>query len=229
MDKSARLIHRVALTLATVGLFAATVGAQVSDVGNLRGVRPEVLKFSFVAPPAPQVTLRAWDGSINPDDGFNYVFGPVLIDWNRTNLDWRFIWEPTGSGIASVRWEISKAPFPASGNFVPAPGFGLAGYDSASILFVDLNLLAPRPPNWTPRLAIQGLTGSFKSTGIVLPPTEIMPGERLSRLGALNVRFAGAQIPDSSSASVQAYITQADPVIAQSMLLYVRVVPLKGR
>ena len=225
MDIRDRLIRGFALALATVGWFAATAGAQVSD-GNLRGVPPEVLKFSFVAPPVPQVTLKAWDGRLLPDHGFNYVLGPVPIDWNRTNLDWRFIWAANGSGVASVRWEISKSPFPASGRFVPSPGFGLVGHESATLFFVDLNLLAPRPPNWTPRLAVQGLAGSFTSTGIVLPPTEIPPGKRLSRVDALNVRFAGANIPEQSSANVQAYIAQADPVIAQSMSLYVRVVPL---
>lgn len=227
MDIGDRLIPRIALTLATVGVFAATVGAQVSDVDYLRGVAPEVLTFSFVAPPAPQVTLRAWDGQLNADHAVNYVFGPVPIDWNRIDLDWRFVWQPTVPGVAAVRWEMSKYPFPA-GSFVPSPGFGLVGHASTGLFFLDLNLLAPRPPNWTPKLAFEGLAGSFTSAGIVLPPTEIPPGKQVTRVGALNVRFAGANIPDSSSADVRTYIAQADPVITQSMTLHVRVVPLNA-
>ena len=226
MDIRERLIPRFALTLATLGLFGATAGAQVSDVDYLRGVPPEVLEFSFVAPPPPQVSLKAWDGIPLPDQGFNYVFGPVPIDWNRIDLNWRFVWQPSVPGAVSVRWELSKYPFPATGSFVPSPGFGLVGYASTGLFFVDLNLLAPRPPNWTPKLAFEGLAGSFKSAGVVLPPTEIPPGKQLTRTGALNVRFAGAKIPDSSSADVRAYISQADPVITQSLSLYIRVVPL---
>ena len=226
MDIRDRLIRTVALTLVSVGLFAAPVGAQDSDLDYLRGVPPEVLEFSFVAPPAPQVTLRAWDGWRGPS-GFNYVFGPVPVNWNRIDLEnWRFIWQPTVSGVVSVRWELSKYPFPATGTFVPSPGFGLVGYASSSPFFLDLNLLAPRPPNWTPKLAFGGLAGSFSSAGIVLPPTEIPPGTQLTRQGALNVRFAGAKIPAASNADVRAYIAQADPVITQSMSLYMRVVPL---
>ena len=228
MDIRDRLIPRFALTLATLGLFGANAGAQVSDVDYLRGVAPEVLTFSFVAPPAPQVTLKAWDGKLNPDHGFTYVSGPVPIDWNRIDLNWRFVWQLSVPGAVSVRWEMSKYPFPATGSFVPSPGFGVVGYASTGLFFVDLNLLAPRPPNWTPKLAFEGLAGSVTSTGIVLPPTEIPPGKQVTRLGALNVRFAGANIPASSSADVQAYIAQADPVITQSMSLYVRVVPLNA-
>jgi hypothetical protein len=225
MKSCFRVGHRILVTLASLGLTAGTASAQLTD---LRGLPPEVLNFSFVAPPQPRAMLKAWDGVVLPDQGFNLVLGPVEIDWNRTNLDWRFAWESNTPSVTSVRWEISKYPFPASGDFAPAPGFGLVGSSSDHLFFVDLNLLAPRPPNWSPTLAFQGITGAFKSTGIVLPPTDITSATRLTRLGALNVRFAGALIPDTSSASVQAYAAQADPVIAQSMSLYGRVVPLSS-
>jgi len=219
------LCRSVLLTFATVGLTVATSSAQISD---LRGLPSEVLKFSFVAPPPPQVTLKAWDGVLLADNVFNLVYGPVSIDWTRKNLDWRFLWQANTPLVASVRWEISKYPFPTTGDFVPAPGLGLAGGASTPFFFVDLNLLAPRPPNWTPTLAFKGITGAFKSTGVVLPPTEIKPGANVTRLGALNVRFTGAMIPDTANATVEAYAVQADPVIAQSMSLYARVVPLNS-
>jgi hypothetical protein len=218
-------ISRWLLALAVAAFFPLDARGQDPDV-DLRRVAPEVLKFSFVAPPPPQVTLKAWDGILNPDHGFNYVFGPVKVDWNRLNLDWRFLWQANSSLVSSVRWEISKYPFPSDGPFVPSPGVGVVGTESANIILVDLNLLAPRPPSWTPKLAVQGITGSFQGTGVVLPPTEITPTKRLTQFGALNVRFAGAQIPEFSTATAQAYISQATPVIAQSMSLYARVVPL---
>jgi hypothetical protein len=221
-------ISRFAFALAVAALFPVTAQGQVSEVGDLRGVDPDVLKFSFTAPPPPQVTLRAWDGILNPDHGFNYVLGPVKVDWNRLNLDWRFLWQANSTLVTSVRWEISKYPFPLDGTFVPLPGVGVVGTESANIVLIDLNLLAPRPPNWIPTLALQGLAGSFQSTGVVLPPTEITPATRLTHFGALNVRFAGAMIPESASANVEAYIAQANPVIAQSMSLYARVVPLNA-
>lgn len=220
MQPCTRLSQRAALTVATIGLTTAAAFAQGT------GLPTEVLKFSFLAPPPPQVTLRAWDGHLLPDHEFNLVAGPVQIDWNRTDLDWRFLWSANTTAVTSVRWELSKYPFPAAGDFVPAPGFGLTGTSSTQLFFVDLNLLAPRPPNWTPKLAFQGLAGAFTSGGIALPPTEITPTTRITRSGALNVRFPGAIIPDDSRASAQAYAVQADPVIAQSMSLYARVVPL---
>ena len=226
MKPVVRLCHRMLLFAGvSVGVTVATATAQISD---LRGLPPEVLHFSFVAPPPPQATLKAWDGIVLPDQGFNLVLGPVGVDWNRKNLDWRFVWEANGAGVASVRWEISKYPFPAFGGFVPAPGVGLIGTASTQMFLVDLNLLAPRPPNWTPRLAVHGITGSFTSTGVLLPPTELTVTTQPTRLGALNIRFPGAMIPDTSSASVNAYAVQADPVIAQSMTLYARVVPLNS-
>lgn len=214
------------LALASIGLAAATASAQISE---LRGLPPEILNFSFVAPPPPQVTLEAWDGNLPIDHLFNMTTGPVAIDWNRTDLEWRFTWQANTPSVTSVRWELSKYPFPASGDFAPASGFGLIGSSSTQLFFVDLNLLAPRPPNWTPTLSFQGIAGTFTSTGVVLPPTEITRGTEVTRLGALNVRFAGAKIPDTSSAAVQAYAVQADPVIAQSMTLYARVVPLSSQ
>ena len=221
-------ISRLIFALGVAAFLPVAARAQVSDVGDLRGVAPEVLKFSFVAPPPPQVTLKAWDGIRNPDHGFNYIFGPVPVDWNRLNLDWRFLWQANSSLVSSVRWEISKYPFPVDRTFVPLPGVGVVGTESATIILVDLNVLAPRPATWTPKLAFQGVTGTFQSTGVVLPPTEITPTKRLTHFGALNVRFAGAQIPESANANVQAYVAQANPVIAQSLSLYARVVPLNA-
>jgi hypothetical protein len=220
MFKPAGRFHRLAIAFVSTFLAASTASAQIPDQSV------EALQFAYVAPAKPQVTLEAWDGSAVIDKGFIYTVGPVAVAWDRIDLDWRFRWQSVGPTVASVRWELSKYPFPSSGDFVPLPGSGLVGHESAAIILVDLNLLAPRPPNWTPKLAFQGITGAFKSIGIPPPPTEITPGNRPTRLDALNIRFAGAMIPDPSNASVQAYMAQADPVIAQSMSLYARVVPL---
>src|SRR5262249_55271993 len=161
-------LRRLALALTVVALPAATLHAQIV-IGPTLPIA--VARFAFDAPPPPKVTLLASDGLPLPDGGINFVPGPVSIPWDRKDLNWWFRCQPTSSAVVSVRWELSKYPFPAAGPFIPSPGFGLTGFALPHDFLVDLNPLAPRPPNWTPKLALDGITGSFK--GAVLPPPDL--------------------------------------------------------
>jgi hypothetical protein len=205
-------------------MIAVIVASIAPPAAAQRASQEAIAKFSLSAPPTPKINLKVWDGLQRVDKIRLYVPGPVFVDWNRLNLEWWFLGSASVPGIGPVRWEISQYPFPA-GPFTPIPGFGLVGEAPSLEFSVDLESLAPRPPGWTPKLAFKGPVGVL-TQGAKVPsiPTETTSPKK--KIIPTSPRFPGSPIPGFASAPIQAYVKTSAPVIAQSMSLHVRVVPL---
>jgi hypothetical protein len=196
----------------------------------------------YLASPGGQtLKLRLWNGIGAVDKKRVYVDGPLDVDWTRKDLTWWFEYRASGPqrGPLKLRWELSKAPFPAWGPWHPVAGFGLTGpVDGAKEFRVDLSPLAPRPPGWGPVSAIPA-----QSAGVSAPVTAAVPqpapsSPHLPDLG-------GAVLPDApktklppkkpqppktataaGSLGAGPAAVQGEPVAPALLSLYLRVVPV---
>jgi hypothetical protein len=171
--------------------------------------------------------LRLWDGIPPIDQGWSYRDGPLNVDWKREDLRWRFQYVQRGAsarrGPLRLRWELSKAPFPAWGSWTPIPGFGLTGLITASAgalekqkptieFTVDLASLAPRPSDW---VATHTTTALMKDQ----PPGgsgTASAGAARSRQSPASSLPADLRLPGTESATGASVLTRAEPPSAAS-------------
>jgi hypothetical protein len=199
--------------------------APASDAGKATAARRSPSVEQYGAPAAPTVRLKLWNGLQSLDDNRAYVAGPVHVDWERKDLRWWFQFqsrnEPTtrASAPQRFRWELSRAPFPAWGDWKPAMGFGLAGpvtvAQAPKQFSVDLAPLAPRPKGW-------GSSGPVvaKPAGAQKPPPAGSP------------KVPGSPAAQSSSPAVVTNVGSSPGLVGTPaagpvlLSLYLRVVPV---
>lgn len=108
----------------------------------------------FRTGPGPRtIKLKVWNGIPGLDGGPGaHIDGPIQIDWQRQNLNWSFQYSASGFRAGTTfHWQLSRAPFPDWIDWQPTPGFGLTGSIAAKpgqYFTVNLEPLAPRPPEW---------------------------------------------------------------------------------
>ena len=225
--QSGRLPIRWLATLAVTALLlgaARPADAQRVDPPSTRTYTPEQIAFLFgELPPltVPVTTLKVWNGAVTLSPN-TYVPGPVFVDWNRKNLEWWFLGSTTASGVAKYQWQVSAYGFPRGTSWTPIPGLGGIGTAFGLEFAIDLDPFAPRPDSWRPRLTPTTFTPSNSIDPVFPIPIPSAQQDRIVNVS----RFAGVSLPPFSGASVNAYLAQADPVIAQQLTLFVRIVPL---
>jgi hypothetical protein len=154
---------------------------------------------------------------------WNYVDGPISVDWAQKNLLWWFKFTTTATTAVpgKARWEVSRAPFPA-GAWKPVPGFGYSGPTGGTEFTIDLGSYAPRPPDWPGTTA--AVRGQLPAAQTRAGGNPLLPGFPQTPEPSNRVKPGGLQNGQASSG--QNVALKSGPALAASLSLYVRVVPL---
>ncbi|MHB8764936.1 MAG: DNA polymerase III subunit gamma/tau domain-containing protein [Deferrisomatales bacterium] len=202
-------------------------GPQDTAGASLSSPSPALAGY-LASPPGPTLRLKLWNGIGAVDGKRVYVDGPVDVDWERKDLRWWFEYRASGAqrGPLKLRWELSKATFPAWGAWHPVSGFSLTGPVEGTKHFqVDLAPLAPRPPGWAQKATAMP-KGALGRGGAATMPGAGGGGAPGKKKSAQKPQPAAGSPAGGPAAAQLAAGAASAPVAPALLSLYLRVVPV---